>query len=76
MQESSTVETKRSMGMRAFIIIWIGQVISLLGSAMTVFAVTIWVYQDTGKATALAHKSLPLSWQERCWCPLASLVFC
>jgi len=42
------------MGMRAFIVIWLGQIISLLGSAMTGFAVTIWVYQDTGKATALA----------------------
>jgi DHA3 family macrolide efflux protein-like MFS transporter len=47
-------QVRRPMGMRAFFIIWIGQIISLLGSAMTGFAVTIWVYQDTGKATALA----------------------
>jgi uncharacterized repeat protein (TIGR01451 family) len=47
-------QVKRPMGMRAFIIIWIGQVISLLGSAMTGFAVTIWVYEGTEKATALA----------------------
>jgi uncharacterized repeat protein (TIGR01451 family) len=42
------------MGMRAFVIIWFGQVVSLLGSAMTAFAVTIWVYEGTEKATALA----------------------
>jgi uncharacterized repeat protein (TIGR01451 family) len=42
------------MGMRAFIIIWLGQVVSILGSAMTGFAVTIWVYEGTEKATALA----------------------
>jgi MFS family permease len=42
------------MGMRAFVIIWFGQVVSILGSAMTAFAVTIWIYEDTGKATALA----------------------
>jgi DHA3 family macrolide efflux protein-like MFS transporter len=54
MQESSATETKRPMGMRAFGIIWFGQVISLLGSAMTAFAVTIWVYEGTEKATALA----------------------
>jgi uncharacterized repeat protein (TIGR01451 family) len=54
MQESSAIETKRPTGMRAFGIVWFGQVISLLGSAMTAFAVTIWVYEGTEKATALA----------------------
>jgi DHA3 family macrolide efflux protein-like MFS transporter len=54
MQQSSAKAPKRPMGMRAFIIIWAGQVVSLLGSAMTAFAVTIWVYEGTGKATALA----------------------
>ncbi len=47
-------DTRRPMGMRAFTVIWIGQIISLLGSAMTGFAVTIWVYEGTEKATALA----------------------
>jgi MFS family permease len=47
-------QINRPVGMRAFTIVWIGQVISLLGSAMTGFAVTIWVYEGTGKATALA----------------------
>ncbi len=41
-------------GMRAFTIVWFGQVVSLLGSAMTAFAFTIWAYQETGEATALA----------------------
>ncbi len=40
--------------MLAFTIIWIGQVISLLGTAMTSFALTIWAWQITGQATALA----------------------
>ncbi len=44
----------RPTGMRAFLIVWFGQVISLLGSAMTQFALTIWAYQQTGSATALA----------------------
>jgi len=42
------------MGMRAFGIIWIGQVISLLGTAMTNFGLTIWAYEKTGQATSLA----------------------
>jgi DHA3 family macrolide efflux protein-like MFS transporter len=54
MQPSSAAQTKRPMGMLAFMIIWFGQVVSLLGSAMTAFAVTIWVYEGTGQATALA----------------------
>jgi DHA3 family macrolide efflux protein-like MFS transporter len=47
-------QTARPMGMQAFIIIWIGQIVSILGSQMTGFAVTIWVYEGTEKATALA----------------------
>jgi uncharacterized repeat protein (TIGR01451 family) len=53
-QKASTEKIRRPMGTRAFIIIWLGQVVSILGSAMTAFAVTIWIYGDTGKATALA----------------------
>ncbi|MBI3168057.1 MAG: MFS transporter [Chloroflexi bacterium] len=41
-------------GMRAFIVFWIGQVISLMGSAMTWFAFTLWVWQKTGQASSLA----------------------
>ena len=44
----------RPSGMRAFLIVWFGQVISMLGSAMTTFALTIWAYEMTGSATALA----------------------
>jgi DHA3 family macrolide efflux protein-like MFS transporter len=40
--------------MRVFTIIWLGQVVSLLGSAMTWFAFTIWAWEKTGKASALA----------------------
>ncbi len=47
-------QTNRPTGMRAFVIIWIGQVISLLGTAMTNFGLTIWAYEETGQATALA----------------------
>jgi len=46
--------TSRPMGMRAFVIIWIGQIISMLGTSMTHFGLTIWIYQQTGEATPLA----------------------
>ncbi|HNS52153.1 MAG TPA: MFS transporter [Anaerolineae bacterium] len=47
-------EQVRPSGMRAFFIVWAGQIISLLGTAMTEFGLTIWAYEKTGKATPLA----------------------
>ncbi|RPJ24716.1 MAG: MFS transporter [Chloroflexi bacterium] len=44
----------KQAGMRGFTIIWFGQIISLMGSAMTWFAFTIWAWEKTGKASALA----------------------
>jgi DHA3 family macrolide efflux protein-like MFS transporter len=46
--------SKRPAGMAAFWIVWAGQLVSLLGSGMTQFALTIWVFRETGKATELA----------------------
>jgi MFS family permease len=40
--------------MRRFTILWFGQIVSLIGSAMTWFAFTIWAWEVTGKASALA----------------------
>jgi len=44
----------RFSGMVGFTIVWLGQVVSLLGSGMTSFALTIWAWQVTGRAEALA----------------------
>ena len=41
----------RLNGMPAFSVIWAGQVVSLLGTAMTNFTIGIWLYQQTGLAT-------------------------
>ena len=41
-------------GMGTFTAIWAGQLMSLLGTGMTQFAMTIWAWQKTGQATALA----------------------
>jgi MFS transporter, DHA3 family, macrolide efflux protein len=40
--------------MPTFFLIWFGQLVSTIGSYMTVFALTIWVWQLTGSTTALA----------------------
>ncbi len=44
----------RPSGMSGFTLVWVGQLVSLLGSAMTGFALTIWAYERTEKATVLA----------------------
>jgi hypothetical protein len=40
-------------GMTAFIVIWIGQLVSVLASSMSHFGLTIWMYQQTESATAM-----------------------
>lgn len=40
--------------MRNFIILWLGQIVSTIGSQMTNFAVRVWVWELTGSATALS----------------------
>jgi len=40
--------------MKTFTIIWAGQIVSLLGTAMSQFGLTLWAYEVTGKATPLA----------------------
>lgn len=48
-----TTEKHRLGGMAGFLIVWLGQIISVLASGMTQFALTIWMYQQTSSATAL-----------------------
>jgi DHA3 family macrolide efflux protein-like MFS transporter len=50
----TTEQIDRPTGMLAFTIIWAGQVVSLTGTQMTGFALTIWAWLLTGEATALA----------------------
>jgi MFS transporter, DHA3 family, macrolide efflux protein len=40
--------------MRNFMIVWLGQLVSTIGSSMTSFAIEIWAWEITGKATTLA----------------------
>lgn len=44
----------KDKNLTTFLIIWFGQLVSLLGTKMTRFALLIWVYQETGQATTMA----------------------
>jgi len=48
-----TQSSPRFSGMTGFILIWIGQVVSVLASGMSGFALSIWMFQETRSATAM-----------------------
>jgi MFS transporter, DHA3 family, macrolide efflux protein len=45
-------------GVRAFGLIWFGQLISALGSGLTAFGLSVWVYRRTGSVTRFAQVPL------------------
>lgn len=40
--------------MRSFLIVWLGQIISLIGSGLTSFALGVWIFERTQQATPFA----------------------
>ena len=46
-------EAKPPAGMRSFTVIWFGQLVSMLGTGMTNFALSFYIFEKTGQATAL-----------------------
>jgi DHA3 family macrolide efflux protein-like MFS transporter len=44
---------RRPTGMVGFSIVWVGQIVSVLASNMSWFALTIWAFEKTGSATVL-----------------------
>ncbi|MGB5985303.1 MAG: MFS transporter, partial [Desulfobacterales bacterium] len=55
---SGLIHALRTRGVRTFLIIWFGQLISLVGTNMTGFALGVYVYQGTGSVTQFALISL------------------
>ncbi len=47
-------QADRQSGLRDFLLIWFGQLISGVGSRLTSFALGLWVYQTTGSTTRFA----------------------
>jgi MFS transporter, DHA3 family, macrolide efflux protein len=64
-----------SSSMRTFLIVWIGQFVSILGSNLSIFALTIWVYQQIGSITQVAFLIVLMCFSTIAAAPLAgSLV--
>lgn len=45
-------------GMRTFLVIWAGQLVSTVGSGLTSFTLGVWIYQETGSVTLFAINML------------------
>lgn len=56
--DSTSAVEPRATGFRTFLVIWAGQLVSLLGSGLTAFALGVWVYQRSGSVTQFALISL------------------
>jgi DHA3 family macrolide efflux protein-like MFS transporter len=56
----ATVQSRPARGMRTFFTIWFGQLVSLLGSQLTGFALGVWVYDQTHSVSMLAFTQVAL----------------
>lgn len=44
--------------MKTFFVIWLGQLLSMIGSGLTGFALGVWIFEQTGQATPFAMTAL------------------
>jgi len=66
--------TPARKGMQTFLLIWLGQLFSILGSGLSSFALGVWIYQKTGQATPFALTILFGSVPRLLVMPLAGLL--
>lgn len=60
--------------MRTFLIIWSGQMISIIGSGLTGFGLSVWIFSQTGEATPFALNALFYNVPRILFAPLAGSV--
>ncbi|HLO31316.1 MAG TPA: MFS transporter [Anaerolineales bacterium] len=68
------VNQTSSQGLRAFLVIWIGQLVSLVGSQLTAFALGVWVYDQTRSVLLLAITQIAFSMPQVFLSPLAGVL--
>lgn len=64
----------RPTGMKGFLVVWIGQFISLLGSAMTGFAIPIYIFGETERVRELALLGLAFMLPLILFSPIAGTI--
>lgn len=60
--------------MRAFFIVWIGQLVSVTGTSLAAFGLMVWVFQETGSVTSLALVTLAAAAPATIISPLAGAL--
>ena len=60
--------------MTTFLIIWVGQFISIVGSGLTGFGLSVWIFTQTGKATPMAITALAFNLPRILLSPIAGSV--
>ncbi len=66
--------TRGIAGMRGFLLVWIGQLVSVLASGMSGFALTLFMYQKTGSATAMGLMQVAYTLPFLLMTPLAGVL--
>ena len=64
-------ETGAPREMRSFLTVWFGQVVSLIGSGLSSFALGVWLYEQTRQAAPFALTVLLASLPRILLAPLA-----
>lgn len=67
----STLTAHEPQNMRSFFVIWLGELISIMGSGLTSFALGVWIFEKTGQATPFAMVVLFASLPRILLAPLA-----
>lgn len=70
----ASAAARRQAGLRTFLIIWFGQLISLIGSGLTSFALGVYLYNRTGQATQLALTLVAASLPNLLFLPFAGAL--
>ena len=71
---ASAIERNSHKGQLVFGIVWLGQLVSFIGSGMTSFALGVWVYQATGSITQFALISFSIVLPSVAFGPLAGAL--
>jgi len=72
--QNQTTTTAQPKNMRTFLVIWLGQFISIVGSGLTGFGLSVWVFTQTGKATPMAITALAFNLPRILLSPIAGSV--
>lgn len=69
-----TSSQEHPQSMRTFLVVWVGQLISIIGSGLIGFGLSVWIFDQTGEATPFALNALFYNVPRILLAPLAGSV--